>query len=84
MHQMRHALKILNEVENYPTVSVLDFAGQLAYYACHQIYITPKVFFILVLDMTKKFEDIVSTEKNNQEGSIFSAWTYKGIISCCF
>ncbi|XP_062612920.1 uncharacterized protein LOC134274677 [Saccostrea cucullata] len=70
--------KILSEKEKLPTVSMLDFAGQLAYYACHQIYVTPKAFFILVLDMTKKFEDVVSKEKDNQEGSIFSVWTYKG------
>ncbi|XP_062610082.1 uncharacterized protein LOC134271882 [Saccostrea cucullata] len=72
--------KILSEKEKLPTVSMLDFAGQLAYYACHQIYVTPKAFFILVLDMTKKFEDVVSKEKDNQEGSIFSVWTYKDYL----
>ncbi|XP_062578085.1 probable serine/threonine-protein kinase pats1 [Saccostrea cucullata] len=72
--------KILSEKENLPTVSMLDFAGQLAYYACHQIYVTPKAFFILVLDMTKKFEDVVDREKDNQEGSIFSVWTYKDYL----
>ncbi|XP_062568068.1 uncharacterized protein LOC134230315 [Saccostrea cucullata] len=55
--------KILSEKENLPTVSMLDFAGQLAYYACHQIYVTPKAFFILVLDMTKKFEDVVDLQR---------------------
>ncbi|XP_062576661.1 uncharacterized protein LOC134238559 [Saccostrea cucullata] len=72
--------KILSEKENLPTVSMLDFAGQLAYYACHQIYVTPKAFFILVLDMTKKFEDVVEKEKDNQEGSVFSVWTYKDYL----
>ncbi|XP_062614365.1 uncharacterized protein LOC134276105 [Saccostrea cucullata] len=72
--------KILSEKEKLPTVSMLDFAGQLAYYACHQIYVTQKAFFILVLDMTKKFEDVVSKEKDNQEGSIFSVWTYKDYL----
>ncbi|XP_062597700.1 uncharacterized protein LOC134259119 [Saccostrea cucullata] len=71
---------ILSEKEKLPTVSMLDFAGQLAYYACHQIYVTPKAFFILVLDMTKKFEDVVDREKDNQEGSIFSVWTYKDYL----
>ncbi|XP_062575899.1 probable serine/threonine-protein kinase pats1, partial [Saccostrea cucullata] len=72
--------KILSEKEKFPTVSMLDFAGQLAYYACHQIYVTPKAFFILVLDMTKRFEDVVSKEKDNQEESIFSVWTYKDYL----
>ncbi|XP_062619258.1 uncharacterized protein LOC134280824 [Saccostrea cucullata] len=72
--------KILSEKEKFPTVSLLDFAGQLAYYACHQIYVTPKAFFILVLDMTKRFEDVVDKEKDNQEGSIFSIWTYRDYL----
>ncbi|XP_062611681.1 uncharacterized protein LOC134273501 [Saccostrea cucullata] len=72
--------KILSDKEKLPTVSMLDFAGQLAYYACHQIYVTPKAFFILVLDMTKRFEDVVDQEKDNQEGSIFSVWTYKDYL----
>ncbi|XP_061187272.1 uncharacterized protein LOC133195445 [Saccostrea echinata] len=72
--------KILSDKKKLPSVSMLDFAGQLAYYACHQIYVTPKAFFILVLDMTKKFEDVVSKEKDNQEGSIFSVWTYKDYL----
>ncbi|XP_061187316.1 uncharacterized protein LOC133195479 isoform X2 [Saccostrea echinata] len=72
--------KILSEKEKLPTVSMLDFAGQLAYYACHQIYVTPKAFFILVLDMTKRFEDVVDREKDNQEGSVFSTWTYKDYL----
>ncbi|XP_062566545.1 uncharacterized protein LOC134228869 [Saccostrea cucullata] len=72
--------KILSEKEKFPTVSLLDFAGQLAYYACHQIYVTPKAFFILVLDMTKRFEDVVDKEKDNQEGSIFSVWTYRDYL----
>ncbi|XP_062595426.1 uncharacterized protein LOC134256772 [Saccostrea cucullata] len=73
-------LKVLHEKEKLPTVSMFDFAGQLAYYACHQIYFTPNAFFILVLDLTQRFEDVVSTEKNNQEGSIFSSWTYKDYL----
>ncbi|XP_062598743.1 uncharacterized protein LOC134260172, partial [Saccostrea cucullata] len=72
--------KILSDKEKFPTVSMLDFAGQLAYYACHQIYVTPKAFFILVLDMTKNFEDVVDKERDNQEGSIFSVWTYKDYL----
>ncbi|XP_061186285.1 uncharacterized protein LOC133194323 [Saccostrea echinata] len=72
--------KILSDKEKLPTVSMLDFAGQLAYYACHQIYVTPKAFFILVLDMTKRFEDVVDKEIDNQEGSIFSVWTYKDYL----
>ncbi|XP_062576856.1 uncharacterized protein LOC134238751 [Saccostrea cucullata] len=72
--------KILSEKEKFPTVSLLDFAGQLAYYACHQIYVTPKAFFILVLDMTKEFEDVIDKEKDNQEGSIFSIWTYRDYL----
>ncbi|XP_062616165.1 uncharacterized protein LOC134277890 [Saccostrea cucullata] len=72
--------KILSGKNKFPSVSILDFAGQSAYYACHQIYVTPKAFFILALDMTKRFEDVVENEKDNQEGSIFSVWTYKDYL----
>ncbi|XP_062595095.1 uncharacterized protein LOC134256468 [Saccostrea cucullata] len=73
-------LKIMDDKEKIPTISMLDLAGQFAYYACHQIYITKGVFFILVLNVNQKFEDKVSTEENNQEGSVFSTWTYKEYV----
>ena len=58
-------------------LSLLDFAGQSAYYACHHIFFSPRAFFILVIDMTKKLTD-VATEACREENLIYSNWTYAG------
>ncbi|XP_062617780.1 probable serine/threonine-protein kinase pats1 [Saccostrea cucullata] len=71
--------KILDAQENEISVSMIDFAGQFAYYACHQIYMRSDAFYILVLDMTKNFED-VSGNQEQQPRSVFSTWTYKRYI----
>ncbi|XP_062592577.1 uncharacterized protein LOC134254020 [Saccostrea cucullata] len=71
---------ILDERENETSVSLVDFAGQFAYYACHQIYMRSEAFYTLVLDMTKEFEDVVSNEKDERKGSVFSTWTNKDYL----
>ncbi|XP_062606508.1 uncharacterized protein LOC134268289 [Saccostrea cucullata] len=74
-------MKILNAViqigkeKRNPRITFLDFAGQNAYYAFHQVYLSPKTFFILVIDMTKKFTD--KNENDASGGSRFTSWTYK-------
>lgn len=70
-----------------PRVTFLDFAGQRMYYAFHQIYLSPKTFYILVVDMTKNFDDKVDElirkefrlpGKDEHGCSRFESWTYKG------
>lgn len=80
-----------NELSNKkrlpPRVTFLDFAGQRMYYAFHQIYLSPKTFYILVVDMTKKLGDdvdeLISNEfrphgKDENGCSRFESWKYKG------
>lgn len=43
-------------------LSLLDFAGQSAYYACHHIFFSPRVFFILVVDMSKDLDKTPAQE----------------------
>ncbi|XP_061193678.1 probable serine/threonine-protein kinase pats1 [Saccostrea echinata] len=57
-----------------------DFAGQCAYYASHQIFLSPRAFFILVLNMEKKFDDTVGEEVCRQEGSIYKGWTHRDYL----
>ena len=64
--------------DNLKMLSLLDFAGQSAYYACHHIFFSPRAFFILVVDMTKDL-DSVATEACRKEDLIYSNWTYAGI-----
>ena len=64
-------------IDNLKMLSLLDFAGHSAYYACHHIFFSPRAFFILVVDMTKELNS-VATEACRKEGLIFSEWTYAG------
>lgn len=82
-----------------PRVTFLDFAGQSMYYAFHQIYLSPKTFYILVVDMTKKLDGKVdkvdklitkdwgSPGQYEKSCSRFESYTYKGNLSkhfsCC-
>ena len=58
-------------------LSLLDFAGHSAYYACHHIFFSPRAFFILVVDMSKDLQK-VATEACRKKGLIYSDWTYAG------
>ena len=58
-------------------LTLLDFAGHSAYYACHHIFFSPRAFFILVVDMTKDLSSVAS-EACTKEGLIYSNWTYAG------
>ena len=64
-------------MDNLKMLSLLDFAGHSAYYACHHIFFSPRAFFILVVDMTKELHS-VATEACEKEGLIYSDWTYAG------
>ena len=57
-------------------LSLLDFAGQSAYYACHHIFFSPRAFFILVIDMTKELTHVA--EEACEKNLIYSNWTYAG------
>ena len=64
-------------------LSLLDFAGHSAYYACHHIFFSPRAFFILVVDMTKELYS-VATEACGKKGLIYSEWTYAGRLVFLF
>ncbi|XP_062576275.1 uncharacterized protein LOC134238178 [Saccostrea cucullata] len=57
-------------------LSVVDFGGQCAYYACHQVYLSRRAFYLLVIDMSKSFTEKVDENKCEQRGTIFADWTY--------
>ena len=62
---------------NLKMLSLLDFAGHSAYYACHHIFFSPRAFFILVVDMTKELASVAS-EACKENDLIYSNWTYAG------
>ncbi|XP_062571888.1 probable serine/threonine-protein kinase pats1 [Saccostrea cucullata] len=69
-------------VSEYPDkkITMTDFAGQCSYYASHQIFLSPRAFFILVLNMEKKFDDKVGEEVCCQEGSVYGGWTHRDYL----
>ncbi|XP_062614407.1 probable serine/threonine-protein kinase roco6, partial [Saccostrea cucullata] len=69
-------------IPEYPDkkITMTDFAGQCSYYASHQIFLSPRAFFILVLNMEKKFDDQVGEEVCCQEGSIYERWTHRDYL----
>nr|XP_022305939.1 uncharacterized protein LOC111112615 isoform X2 [Crassostrea virginica] len=66
-------------MDNLKMLSLLDFAGHSAYYACHHIFFSPRAFFILVVDMRKDLNS-VATEACSNKGLIYSDWTYADYI----
>ncbi|XP_062595330.1 uncharacterized protein LOC134256665 isoform X1 [Saccostrea cucullata] len=72
-------IRVSKDVSGAPEkkITMVDFAGQCSYYASHQIFLSPRAFFILVLNMEKKFDDKVGKEVCSQEGSNYEGWTHK-------
>lgn len=64
---------------NLKMLSILDFAGQSAYYACHHIFLSSRAFYILVVDMSEDLESL-ATHACEKRGLIYSEWTYAGIL----
>ncbi|XP_062599257.1 probable serine/threonine-protein kinase pats1, partial [Saccostrea cucullata] len=58
------------------TLTLFDFGGQCAYYACHQIYLTRRAFYVVVVDASKRLDQKVDKKVCDQGGSVFSGWTY--------
>lgn len=74
--------KIMDAIEQIdknpgPRITVIDFAGQSQYYAFHQIYLSQKTIYILIVDMTKSPNAIVP-DTDGESGSRFKSWTYRG------
>ncbi|KAH3690488.1 hypothetical protein DPMN_191432 [Dreissena polymorpha] len=51
---------LLDESKSEITVSVWDFAGQTLYYSTHQFFLNKRSIYVVVMDMTKCLEDVVS------------------------
>ncbi|XP_062599087.1 uncharacterized protein LOC134260555, partial [Saccostrea cucullata] len=76
-------LRVSKDVSADPEkkITMVDFAGQCSYYASHQIFLSPRAFFILVLNMEKKLDEKVGKEVCSQEGSVYEGWTHKDYLT---
>lgn len=74
------AVKMLkNETDLRLRITFLDFAGQYMYYTFHQIFLSPKSCFILVVDMTKDlYEKVDVSDSDEKCCSLFESWRYIG------
>ncbi|XP_062582878.1 uncharacterized protein LOC134244637 [Saccostrea cucullata] len=68
------------KVEEKRLLSILDFGGQCMYYACHQIYLSKRAFYILVVDMSKTLEEVIDEELCDQKDTMFSKWSHKDYL----
>lgn len=74
--------QLSSESDLRPRITFLDFAGQSVYYAFHQIYLSPKTCYILVVDMSKRFDEQVHVLNSDEIGcSRFESWTYQGNLT---
>ncbi|XP_062603600.1 uncharacterized protein LOC134265406 isoform X2 [Saccostrea cucullata] len=70
----------VTENQDKQVISMTDFAGQVAYYACHQIYLSRRPFYLVVMDMSKGLDEVVHTQDTdgyNPNESLFHGWAYK-------
>ncbi|XP_062614695.1 uncharacterized protein LOC134276459 [Saccostrea cucullata] len=68
------------KIEGKKLLSILDFGGQCMYYACHQIYLSKRAFYILVVDMSKDLEDVIDEELCDQKDTMFSKWSHRDYL----
>ncbi|XP_052819887.1 uncharacterized protein LOC128245701 [Mya arenaria] len=76
IHTTAHE-EIINETDiqgNPPLVSVWDFAGQNLYYSTHHFFLNKRSIYILLMNMTKKLEDLVE-ESESLAGLVHEEFT---------
>lgn len=72
-------IKLPSENLIRPRITFIDFAGQSMYYAFHQIYLSRKTCYILVVDMTKRLnEEVLEPNGGKMDCSRFTSWKYQG------
>ncbi|XP_061192318.1 uncharacterized protein LOC133200551 [Saccostrea echinata] len=66
----------ISENDSKELLSVMDFAGQVAYYACHQVYLSRRAIYLLVVDMTQDLTTkLQQDDRNCVLGTLFEDWT---------
>lgn len=74
-----NATKLPSENLTRPQITFLEFAEESLYYVCQQNYLSPKAYYIFVVNMTKGLnEQISESEKDEINCSRFESWKYQG------
>ncbi|KAL3889622.1 hypothetical protein ACJMK2_001958 [Sinanodonta woodiana] len=54
--------KTIQDINRHAHLTVLDFAGQYAFYTTHQMFLTRRAIYLLVSDASKEVSDLVEDE----------------------
>ncbi|KAL3889746.1 hypothetical protein ACJMK2_002075, partial [Sinanodonta woodiana] len=65
--------KTIEDISKHAHLTVLDFAGQYAFYTTHQMFLTRRAIYLLVSDASKEVSDLV------EDDCYFDS---QGIIKC--
>ncbi|XP_061186867.1 uncharacterized protein LOC133194994 [Saccostrea echinata] len=78
--KLENIIEVVRSVEKNDSgnkfVSFFDFGGQFIFYASHQIYMRPEAFYILVVDISKPFDERVHKTESTEEEIEFAYMTY--------
>ncbi|KAL3887953.1 hypothetical protein ACJMK2_000338 [Sinanodonta woodiana] len=58
-----NADKLVKDIEKYAALSICDFAGQFAFYTTHQMFLTSRAIYILVIDLSQQITDLIQDDK---------------------
>ncbi|KAL3888409.1 hypothetical protein ACJMK2_000777 [Sinanodonta woodiana] len=54
--------KVKQDISNHAHLTILDFAGQYAFYTTHQMFLTRRAIYLLVTDASTEISDLVEDE----------------------
>ncbi|XP_062607057.1 uncharacterized protein LOC134268830, partial [Saccostrea cucullata] len=77
LDNIMEAVRSVEKNESYNNIiSFFDFGGQYVFYASHQIYMRPEAFYILVVDISKTFDEKVHKTESTEEEIEFAHMTF--------
>lgn len=79
--KIRSIVKRSSKASNqYGFVSVWDFAGQYLYYATHQVFLATNAIYFLLLDLSKRLDEVVEVLDHPGNSSQHSGKTTRAFI----
>ncbi|KAL3889261.1 hypothetical protein ACJMK2_001608 [Sinanodonta woodiana] len=58
----QNPIKAIEDINKHAHLTVLDFAGQYAFYTTHQMFLTRRAIYLLVSDASKEVSDLVEDD----------------------
>ncbi|KAL3887960.1 hypothetical protein ACJMK2_000345, partial [Sinanodonta woodiana] len=58
-----NADKLVKDIEKYAKLSIWDFAGQYAFYTTHQMFLSSRAIYLLVIDLSQQITDLIQDDK---------------------